>query len=351
MPEVALVVPGLLGPDTPAAQGAAALAGIDTAALELAAGRGEILGAGEAGYEAALFELFDVSVVAGCDFPIAAVTRVVDAGAATEPWWVRADPVHLEAGSGGVMLTAHSSLAVTQGEATRLGAELSTVARAHGVRFEAPQAQRWYIAAQSPQRLRTHNLNDVFGHSIEDRLPAGRDAATWTALMTEMQTVLHASPVNRERAERGALAVNAVWLWGSGVAPPRVGGRWGQLWSDDALAVGLGRLAGARTHARAGDAAAWLASGPAGEPHLIVFAQAQAAADDDAGALEAWRRRVDGFCGRWMAPLLAAARAQRIGVLNVIDPGRGGVRITARQLRRWWRRPVPLQRLAAAPRS
>lgn len=350
-PEVALVVPGLLGPDTPAAQRASALAGVDAAALELAAGRGEILGAGVAGFEATLFELFDAPAVEGRDCPVAAVTCAVDVGAATEPWWVRADPVHLAAGSGGVILTAHSRLAVTPAEAARMGTELSAVARAHGVRFEAPQPQRWYIAAQSPQRLCTHNLNDVFGHSIEDRLPGGPDAAAWTALMTEMQTVLHASIVNRERAERGALEVNAVWLWGAGTAPPRVGGGWGHVWSDDALAVGLGRLAGSRTHALAGDAVTWLASGPAAQPHLIVFPQAPAAGDDDAGGLESWRRCVGGFCGRWMAPLVAAARARRIGELRVIDPGRGGVRVAAGQLRRWWRRPVPLRQFATAQRS
>ncbi len=351
LPEVTIVVPGLLGADAPAAQGAGALAGVDAAALELAAGRGEILAAGVPGLDAALFGLFDAALVEGRDCPVAAVTRVVDAGAATEPWWVRADPVHLAPGSGGVMLTAHASLAVTPQEVARVDAELSAVARAHGVRFEAPQPQRWYIAAQSPQDLCTHNLSDVFGHSIDDRLPAGRDAAAWTALMTEMQTVLHASPVNRARAARGALEVNAVWLWGAGTAPPRVGGRWSHVWSDDVLAVGLGRLAGARTHAPAPDAAAWLASSPAAERHLIVFPEGQAAGDDSAGALESWRRRVGWFCERWMAPLLAAARVRRIGVLSVIDPGRGGVRITARQLRRWWRRPVPLRQFATAPRS
>ena len=47
---------------------------------------------------------------------------------------------------------------------------------------------------------------------LEAFLPHGNDLKRWQKLLTELQMLLHAHPVNATRAQRGARSINSLWL-------------------------------------------------------------------------------------------------------------------------------------------
>jgi hypothetical protein len=182
-----------------------------------------------------------------------------------------------------------------------------------------------------------------------DRYPALNAAGTAAvpgggadALLTEIQMVLHAHPVNEAREARGEPAVNSLWLWGAGPAPREASARWQSITADDPVALGLARAA--RLRARGSmPGAAWLERAPEDGRHLVVldalrpFA-AVSDADGFSATLEALERE-------WFAPLLAALRRGRIGMatIHVPDGARGlSVEAIRGDLRRLWRRARPL---------
>jgi len=103
--------PGLFaGPTAPGEAGA------------FAGARGPTTGWGRGDMER-LFALFGIAPEAGQDLPVAAVTRVADMGVIDREWWIRADPVYLEAGHDSLVL--HAGLGLTPDEAAQLVAELN----------------------------------------------------------------------------------------------------------------------------------------------------------------------------------------------------------------------------------
>jgi hypothetical protein len=128
------------------------------------------------------------------------------------------------------------------------------------------------------------------------------------------------------------LAVNSVWLWGAGVLPANASAAWRSVSAAEPLALGLARAAGIARRAPARTAESWLADLPEDGRHLAVLAGAAAALED-----------------AWFAPLLAALRRGRIGMLTLHVPDAGASFETTRaDLRRFWRRPRALP--AHAPR-
>jgi hypothetical protein len=55
--------------------------------------------------------------------------------------------------------------------------------------------------------------------SVEDFMPAGEPAKAYLQLISEIQMSLHEHPVNLSRSVVGQRPINALWLWGGGLAP------------------------------------------------------------------------------------------------------------------------------------
>ena len=63
------------------------------------------------------------------------------------------------------------------------------------------------------------------------------------------------------------------------------------------------------------------------------------------GDFEGWRLRITELEERWFAPLVAALKDGRIGMVTVLVPDSGELRAfesTRNDLRHFWRRPKPL---------
>jgi hypothetical protein len=280
--------------------------------------------------QAWLCELFGVRP--GPDYPVAALSLLGEGGEPGPHAWLRADPVHLQADQGVLILRAARHLDLPYDEARALAAALNRHFEPDGLRFLPLRADRWYVRVGSPPEVLTQPPSAAEGRSIDALLPAGPDAMILHRWFNEAQMVLHVEPVNEAREARGAPPINSVWLWGAGtlprVDPPEVVAAWG----DDPLLQGLCHQAGIPV-APVGDGSDWLARAGPGR-HLIV-------PDGEADALER----------DWFAPLLAALRSRALHEAAFVFPqGPRASRFDLRTSDLWkfWRRGTPLASAAHA---
>lgn len=250
--------------------------------------------------------------------------------------WVRADPVHLHASQEGVRLLPAEGFALPAAEADSLVAALNAHF-ADDFTLHALRPGAWAMQLRRDMEVRGRAPIEIAGRGIHAALPDRRVHA----LMNEIQMALHQHPVNAAREARGDPAVNGLWLWGSGRLQERPVAPWASVSADNLVALGLARQANVDARAPGDGAAAWLERAPREGRHLVVLEDLRAPrAMDDAAALAAGLRAIE---ERWFAPLLAALRADRIGMLSVHVPDAGFRSETVRgELRRFWRRTRPL---------
>ena len=293
-------------------------------ALELLAARGRVERQAPRSLERWLADAFEVGEG---PLPAGALTALASGQSPGEACWLRADPLHLDVGPQGGSIVPAAALAIGRDEAERLVSSLNAHFGEAYLWFAA-RADAWCLRAQTELAVTAdqplQETTDPAG-----LLPQGASARRAHALVTEVQMLLHGHPVNQAREARGAATLNSVWLWGAGRLPRAARGPWQSVTSDHAVAAGLATLAGVPRHPMPpGGAARWLEQAPREGRHLCILDAAGTAA-----ALET----------SWFAPLLAALRDERIGMLTLCVPDAGCRWETTRgDLRRFWRRARPL---------
>ena len=305
-----LVVPGLLA----AAQGAR----LPSAELLLARGRSSR--AQRVSVERWLQEAFGLE---GAGLPAGALTALAR-GEAAGGFLARADPVHLRLMREHIAVVPGAALSVSREEADTLAAAINEhFAGRLEVRVSDPV--RWWARLAEPLELAAEGPIAHAGRAL-------RPGTAGDALMNEIQMLLHAHPVNDAREARGEPALNGLWLWGGGAAPKEVQSRWQSVTADDPAALGLAQAAKSRGRALPASADAWLERLPEDGRQLLLLDGLRPAPHSPIGLEQAW-----------FAPLLAALRDGRIGMLTVHVPDSGVSFETIRaDLRRFWRRPRPL---------
>ena len=344
--ELVLLVPGLLGPaaagsgDPEAAQ--ALVAGLDLDGLDrLLARAGHAAGtAAEESLEALAFRSFGhAALPAGADWPVAALTALVD-GCASEGsgFRLRADPVHLRADIDDLVLFDASVIDLSPDDAEALARTVNDALGPDGPCIDAAHPHRWYVAPGAPARIATTPLSRAAGARVSEALPRGPDAARWHRWMNEVQMVLHECPVNVERERRGAVPVNSVWVWGAGSLPPAGGAPapFVQVWTDDALLRGLARHVGVERGPRPADAREWLAGDPRPGAHLAVFDDLYPAVRR--ADIDAWRAGLARLSRSWAQPLLDTLDGGAVARVTIDDERGHRFSATRRGRFRWWRR-------------
>ena len=322
---VELVVPGLFQ-----AQAAAP-------ALEMLLARGRRTPGQAAALEEWCARAFGLE---GSPLPAGALTALACGLEPGTAYWMRADPVHLRADRDRVLLYPSQGFALTAEEAEPLAAALDAH-YAGEFFFAALRPDVWCLRGGREIPASERPPIEIAGRSVDGELPDKR----WHALLNEIQMAMYQHPVNTAREARGDPVVNGVWLWGAGRLPAAAAlsntGPWHSLSADDPLALGLARLAGVRHRPPGAGAAPWLGRTPEDGRHLVILESLRGAQVlGDAKTVEG---RLRGLEDRWFAPLLAALRAGRIGMLTVHVPDAGASFETERNdLRRFWRRPKPL---------
>ena len=252
--------------------------------------------------------------------------------------WIRADPVHLEVTHEGLRLVPPEALAIDEEEARSLAAALETPELAPQV--VSPGA--WVAATREPPAVHAPAPLALAGRTLTQAWPTGADAPHWHARLVELQMALARHPVNQAREARSAPAINSLWLWGAGTRPPAVRAPWASLGGADLALTGLARAADIGAVGARADAEAWLAALPGhrGRHAYLVATLRGVRALASEAELAAQLLDIE---SRWVAPLLAALRAGRIGMLTLHLPEAGLAIETVRSdLRRIWRRPQPL---------
>ena len=316
------------------------------AALELLLARGRRSGHEDTDSEAWLCKVHGIERQA--DWPVAPIALLADGGTPGAGCWLRADPVHFKLQRNDLLLADARLLAITHEEADALVQSLNSHFAADGFSLQALRPDRWYAQLPLTPAITTTPLAKAAGQSVNTNLPQGADAAAWHARLNEVQMLLHEHPVNAAREARGAMPVNSLWFWGAGTLPAKSAHDedtvrpFGRVWADDAFALGLAAMAGAASQALPASAAALLGAAPAEGVGLVLIdgLAAPLAYGDIAG----WEAALMQLETDWFAPLVAALRAQHIGMLTLHGFGvDGGFALeTARQdLARFWRRPKP----------
>jgi hypothetical protein len=274
-------------------------------ALELLLARGRQQRRPARTLEAWLQEVFELE---GASFPAGALTVLAAGGDPADARWTRADPVHLRVMRDRVAMVSEG-FGISEDEARTLSEAINRHF-AGQLEVSAPEPRYWCARLEGNVAL-----ND--------------------ALINEVQMLLHAQPVNETREARGELAINSLSFWGEGRAPARARSRWQSVVADDPAVRGIARLAAARHRPLPRSAQDWLDRLPEDGRHLAVLDARQAPLAD----LEQ----------HWFAPLLAALRAQRVGMVTVHVPD-GAEEVSFEtirgDLRRFWRRAKPIEHYA-----
>lgn len=179
-------------------------------------------------------------------WPVAALTRQLDAGDAAGGRWLRADPAYLAPDMTGARLLAHGpALGLDASDVAALLPALKPLFGDAGLLLDAPEPSRWYLRLPSDSPLPDFAApEDVVGDDLFGHLPHGDTGRRWRALFTEAQVLLHQHPWNAQRAAQGKPAVNALWFWGQGVLPQSVRTVYRQVRSRDDLLRALSGQAG-----------------------------------------------------------------------------------------------------------
>jgi len=343
---VQLLLPDLFWPDQSTDE---IYAGLELPVLErlLAKGRQTIGIAAEAPASAEdwLGERFGLEPEAG--WPIAPCSLLADGGEPGAHHWLCADPVHLRLEGGRLMLADSGVFAISQQEAEAIADSLNAHFAGDGLLFYPLRPERWYLRLAQAPALQTTPLAQAAGRSIAALLPRGADAALWHARLNEIQMLLHGHAVNERRESAGALAINSVWLWGGGSLPKGLPAAFNAIWSRDPYAAGLAQAARVASRPLPDDASVLLAAGAGSGVHLVVLDQLRAAAQY--GDAQGWRDALLQLERGWFAPLLAALKQERIGMLSLHALGPAGTltcEVTGGDLRRFWRRAKPLAHYA-----
>lgn len=290
--------------------------------------RAEVSTLATAAWPSAAWPLFGTEAPAPGRAPVAALTRQLDLPGLESGGWLRADPVHLQPGLNDVALKDAAALMLAPAEATELVEALNRGLGGETPRLHVGQCPwRWYLALEAPVDFPAEAPGALAGGGLRSRLPRGAAALPWLRLAAECQMLLHTSEINETRRRRALPAVNGVWCWGGGEAPPlgRLP-RWLAVGGGDPVIGALATQAGSPVL----ELPALLESG--GDRLLVL-----ATGESDVESLEGLEDRV-------LPGLEQALRRRHCRLLEVQTADRL-FRLSAAGLFRLWRRPRPLRAL------
>lgn len=242
------------------------------------------------------------------EWPVAPYAYAGDGGDPGTAYWLCADPVHVEVGRTGALVTPAGALGITAAEAEGLCGALN----AHftpALDFTARHPGRWYASAAQSF--------------------AAADAAGRRAVETELQMLLHAHPVNAAREEAGLPTINSVVFSGGGVRKTPAAQPFDTVYADLPLARGL--------------AGAAISHAPPTAPGDLAFeprARVLVAIDPLEGA-RSWDEALGAVDTRWMAGLQQMLADGRCTEARLVLTGRtSALECTIVPSDRWrfWRR-------------
>ncbi|EAR21535.1 hypothetical protein [Nitrococcus mobilis] len=328
-PELHIIAPTLLGP-LPRGAFQTQVEGVRPSALETLLTRGRLSRCRQSGeLSAVLAGLLGLE-----SLPVGPVALLGMGGDPGESYWFRAAPIHLYPDRDRLLLLAGAQLQPREDEARILIDEFNALFQEDDLELVA-QGGAWFLRTPHEPAIQTQPLERVCGRYMDEYLPVGPQARTWIAFLNEAQMLLHSSAVNRRREARGELPINGLWLWGGGYLPRcKKYSLIEAVYADAAEACGVAKLLGIKALLPAAKRLAQIKT--TGGPTLAVWLRSQAALVQ--GDIDQWWQALAAFEESWAADALVALRTGAWRAVHLY-PGSGqSWRITAADLRRFWRR-------------
>jgi hypothetical protein len=232
--------------------------------------------------------------------PFAALAAAADGVLVGESAWGLLTPAHWAAGRDHVTLVDPDELALGETESRALFDAVRPLFESEGFTMVWGAPLRWYATHPSLAAHPCASLDRAIGRHIDAWLTPTPPTRLLRRLQSEVQLLLYTHPINQQREERDAPAVNSFWLSGCGVHRPRAGAAidvhdelrapllandWA-AWAEAWRALDAGPMAELLTRSRAGqDVALTLC----GERHAQAYATTKRSP---------WQR----LAGRWQAP-------------------------------------------------
>lgn len=253
-------------------------------------------------------------------WPLAALTRRVDAQDAAGACWLRADPAHLRAGiNGATLLAVGDMLQLSADDAAALLRPLRPLFGDAGFTIDAPVPGHWYLRLPVEARLPAFSdPGESLGADAFEHLPEGEAGRRWRSLLSEAQVLLHHHPVNAQRTGQGLLAVNSLWFWGGGVHPDHIAAAHATVQSDDEVVRAL-----------CGESA-WARALPA----------RYATPDNDTLFDLRHVRDLRALQADWLQPALLDLQTAQLGDLRLDFEDGHSIALSRPQRWRFWRRPL-----------
>ena len=333
--DITLFVPGLLGPQPVYTQ----LPGSDKPDLKLLESwlsRAEETSVPIHDPLTGIFSLFNFASDSDEAVPVAAVTAAYDGLDAGQGWWLRADPVYLQADRDQAVLVASEELDLQPEECAALLETINAHFAADGWQLHAPHPQRWYLQLNEADAIRTTPLPQVMGQGVNQNLPHGESRRQWHSRLNELQMLLHNHPINQQRVQAGKLPINSVWLWGEGSMPHGDPPAWDQVYSDDVLVKAMAQLT-ALKHA---PLAAFDPRNASGRCLVVINSCYATVRDKD---VFGWLASVAEIQNRYLLPLQANMQQQAGSAVTLLPANGYQYRLTPQRLPRWWHRRRPLE--------
>lgn len=247
------------------------------------------------------------------------------------------DAAHLSLGQSAMSL---DPVNLDADESRALAADLAPLFADMGDWHEAAPGQ-WLLRLAAPPDFTTTPLPRALGRDIKSLLPRGDAARPWQKRLMEAEMTLHEHAVNRARQASGRAEANTLWLWGEGALAAPIHAAFSHLLWKNAISRGFA----AGYHMTLCPSLADLPTGPG---HTLAIADDLHLPTQRHDAL-AWREALQAIETHWFAPLLAALDSRRLEALRLIALGDHAsltVDVSPGGAWRFWRKPLPLARLA-----
>lgn len=231
--------------------------------------------------------------------------------------------MRLVAGMSSVHLPADGLLEIDPSEADALASDFNRSFAGGGSRLVRGSGSSLFCVFDAPLTADMTPPDEALGSDVWAHQPRGQSSAELRRLGTEIEMWLFDHELNAARRARGLPLISALWLWGAGAlgAPlPRVAG-WAA--GDDALFSAFDRRS---QYPRAAGAGA--GGSDASKSGVVVMAAWPGTA--------AWQDSEH----RWLMPALDDLKAGYLSGIE-ISAGDSSFSLSARGLRRFWRRSRP----------
>ena len=226
-------------------------------------------------------------------------------------WVCAATPVHYVAEMTSVRLGWDGMLALSPAGAETLASDFNRVWKGSGIRLTASRSAQLFCIFDFALDVITRDPEDVLGRHIEEFLPTGADSGRLRQLISETEMWLFEHEVNRARTQLDLPVINGLWFWGGGAPIASLPDVQGWAVGDDLF---FNAFSVPRDEKR---------------PSGVVAAGCVPGG-------EQW----DALESRWLRPAIDQLRAGKIQRLQLSAADRC-CSVTARGLRRFWRRKKP----------